>query len=187
MTWMRAAVEGACANRSGNPTIGSRISNQEARAATSRHWLTSETRTSKASGSSAGTSTSQRIIFFSASCSRVDSSTPKECAGVFPSTRCSNDKVASSRSITSPLSANTKGFPWMNPFGFRRGESSERISGSAFSAAARPCAVQRSKNVSRFAIPGSGANLIPAVPSIVPQPPGPNSLNVSFFAQMRCR
>ena len=56
-----------------------------------------------------------------------------------------------------PVAGRTNEAPSMRPLGFKRGASSGRISASAFIAAATVNAAQRSKNASRFAMPGSGA------------------------------
>ncbi len=67
--------------------------------------------------------------------------------------------MAESSATLVPVSVKTKRSCSRRPLGCNRGASSAAASGSALIAAATPCAVQRSRKVSRRAIPGSGENV----------------------------
>ncbi len=124
------------------------------RAGPARQREISLRRTSKACASRAGTSISQRMKSCCASLSSVSRFVPNECAGIVPSQRSSSASVSGSSGNVSPLSVKTNSFRSIRPFGWTRGASSTLVCGSALIAAAAPCAVQRSRNVSRCAMPG---------------------------------
>ncbi len=101
-----------------------------------------------------------------------------------PSQRARSARVAGSSGTVSPVSVKTKRSASRRPLGCSRGASSAAVSGSALIAAATPCAVQRSRKVSRPAMPGSGEKARLAIPgSTVPQPCGSELAQAYHFSR----